>query len=272
MAYARTQRSWFVPLLLLLVAYAWLMLWLWELSPYGAYLHHGQWTELGAAQGMCLYRGGGENSPLIHGLLYVGGWVLMTFAMMLPTTLPLLESYRRLTLRRRDRRLLITLVIVGYLTAWLLFGFVAHGFDWLLRALTADSVWLVFNGWAVGAAVFLGAGLFQFSALKYRCLEKCRLPLGFVTRHWTGRNERRHAVLLGLEHGVYCVGCCWALMLLMFVLGTGSVGWMLLLGAVMAAEKNLPFGRRLAAPLGGGLIVGAVAIVAYHLLPQGNYF
>jgi predicted metal-binding membrane protein len=84
-------------------------------------------------------------------------------------------------------------------------------------------------------------------------------------RHWNGRGARRHVLLLGLDHGVYCVGCCWALMLLMFVVGAGSVGWMLLLGATMAAENNLPFGRHLAAPLGGVLIAGAAGIVVRHL-------
>lgn len=137
--------------------------------------------------------------------------------------------------------------------------------SWFVHELIRESVWLKFNGWAFGAIVFLVAGLFQFSSLKYRCLDQCRAPLSFVMRHWNGQDVRRHALLLGLDHGVYCVGCCWALMLLMFVLGTGSVGWMLLLGAAMAAEKNLPFGRRLAAPLGGALILGSALIVASNV-------
>jgi predicted metal-binding membrane protein len=73
--------------------------------------------------------------------------------------------------------------------------------------------------------------------------------------------------MLGLDHGLFCVGCCWAIMLLMFVIGTGSVGWMLLLGAIMAAEKNLPWGRRLSAPLGVTLIAIACLITATNLLP-----
>jgi predicted metal-binding membrane protein len=119
---------------------------------------------------------------------------------------------------------------------------------------------LTFNGWAIGAAVVALAGAFQFSALKYRCLDKCRTTLSFVMEHWRGRQERAQAFCMGWRHGVFCVGCCWALMLLMFVVGTGNVGWMLLLGAVMAAEKNLVCGHRLRAPLGLALFVGAVAI------------
>jgi predicted metal-binding membrane protein len=112
------------------------------------------------------------------------------------------------------------------------------------------GAWLTFNGWLVGAATLALAGLFQFSALKYRCLMECRMPFAFVARHWRGENAAREALLLGAHHGLYCVGCCWALMLVMLVVGLGSVGWMLLLGALMAAEKNLPWGRRLSAPLG----------------------
>lgn len=254
-----------VPFLLFfsgLVVCAWVTLWFWELSPYGRYLNHGSWTEFGAAASICGALPGGEI--LVPMALYAGGWVLMTAAMMLPTTLPLLDIFRRMTRNRDDQLALIPLVIAGYLLVWGVFGLAAHGLDLGLHAVTQSSQWLTFNGWAVGALVLAVAGLFQFSSLKYRCLEKCRTPMSFVLRHWRGGRVGRQAFLLGADHGLYCVGCCWALMLLMFVVGTGSVGWMLLLGAVMAAEKNLPFGRQLRAPLGGGLLVGAAAIVAIH--------
>ena len=112
------------------------------------------------------------------------------------------------------------------------------------------------------------AGLFQFSELKYRCLDKCRTPLSFVIERWRGRAERWNALRLGLHHGLFCLGCCWALMLLMFVVGAGSVGWMLVLGAVMAVEKNLPWGRRLAVPLGIILLVWAGVVAYTGLAPQ----
>jgi predicted metal-binding membrane protein len=78
--------------------------------------------------------------------------------------------------------------------------------------------------------------------------------LSFVTEYWRGRAERRNAFLLGIHHGIFCVGCCWALMLLMFGVGVGNVAWMLGLGAVMAAEKNFPWGRKLSAPIGFALV------------------
>ena len=138
---------------------------------------------------------------------------------------------------------------------------VAHALDAGLVALASRSAWLTFHGETVGAGVLAAAGLFQFSALKYRCLEQCHAPFGFVSSRWHGRAPSMEAFRLGVDHGVFCVGCCWALMLLMFVVGVGSVGWMLAIAVVMAAEKNLPWGRRLRTPLGIGLIGWAVALL-----------
>ncbi len=128
-----------------------------------------------------------------------------------------------------------------------------------------DAPWLVAHGWVIGVALVGAAGLFQFSSLKYRCLDKCRTPFGFVAERWRGVAPSREALRIGLDHGAFCVGCCWALMLLMFVVGSGSLGWMLALAAVMAAEKNLPGGRRLSAPLGAALVAWAAGIAAVNL-------
>jgi predicted metal-binding membrane protein len=230
----------------MLVTLAWLTLWIWEQSPYGRYLDHGRWTEIGLGGIICRVLPNG--SVVLPALLYVGGWVLMTAAMMLPTTIPLLEVFRRLTRRRQDTGCLVALVMVGYLTVWLLFGVAAHLLDWGVNEAVRQSVWLGLNGWVLGAIVRL---------------DRCRAPLSFVLRHWRGGNVQQQALAIGAHHGIYCVGCCWALMLLMFIVGTGSVGWMLLLGAIMAIEKNLPIGRLLGKPLGGALIAGA-AIVAFQ--------
>ena len=194
------------------------------------------------------------DRPVLAIVLYLLGWILMTAAMMLPTTLPLLEIFRRLIMRRPDRWQLMIEVITGYLSVWLVFGIAAHSADWLLHQAVERSPWLDTNGWVIGAGTLLLAGGFQFTGLKYRCLDKCRAPLSFVMEHWRGRHEHRNALLLGIHHGVFCVGCCWALMLLMFAVGIGNVGWMLALGALMAMEKNMPWGRKLSAPVGVALL------------------
>jgi predicted metal-binding membrane protein len=246
-----------------LIGTSWVALWLWEQSPYGRYLEHGRWTDVGRAASICSALPAG--AVLFPALLYVGGWLLMSVAMMLPTTLPLLSIFHRMTDARTDRTPLLALLIAGYLLAWAAFGVGAHLIDALLHRAVQAQDWLLLNGWAVGVLVLVVAGLFQFSRLKYHCLDKCRTPLSFVTHHWGGRTPQRDAFRLGLHHGAYCVGCCWAVMLLMFVVGTGSVGWMLALGAIMALEKNAPWGRRIGKPLGICLLVWAATLALLNV-------
>ena len=246
-----------------LVGAAWAALYVWEQSPYGRYLEHGRWTDLGLAGSLCGVLPAGKL--WLPGLLYAGGWVLMTAAMMLPTVLPLLRRFDRLIAGRSDRAGLIALAIGGYLAVWLGFGMAAHGLDLILHETVRQSRWLTLNAWALGTGVLVVAGLFQFSGLKYRCLDRCRTPLGFLVQHWRGRAPRRDAFLLGAHHGVFCVGCCWAIMSLMFVVGTGNVGWMLVLGALMAIEKNAAWGRRLSHPLGLVLLTWAALIAASNV-------
>lgn len=239
-------------LISLLVASAWMALWAWDRSPYGRYLSHQQIGEIGS------------DSFFIPIALYLVGWTLMTVAMMLPTTLPLMNIFRRLVARRHERRQLITLVIAGYLGVWIGFGVAAHMIDWLLHEIVERVSWLEANAWMIGAGTLLLAGGFQFSRLKYRCLDKCRAPLTFVMQYWQGRHDRRNALLLGMHHGIFCVGCCWALMLLMFGVGVGNIAWMLVLGSVMAVEKNMSWGRKLSAPLGAALLLGGGLILLNH--------
>ena len=234
-----------------LVALAWVALWGWGGSPYGRFLAH---DDLHAAT---------EGGPAFL-LPFVTGWVVMVVAMMLPTSLPLIAIFQAVTRRRADGPLLVGFLLAGYLGVWTLFGLAVHLADLRLHELAHHSPWLTAHAWAIAAGTLLVAGAYQFTPLKYRCLDKCRSPMTFVMEHWRGRRERLEALRLGLRHGLFCLGCCWSLMLLMFAVGVGSLGWMLVLGAVMAAEKNLPWGRRLSAPSGALLIAWGVAVVALH--------
>lgn len=255
------RRLLFGALLALLVAAAWAVLGLWSASPYGRYLDHGGWGDVAAVAAFC--RAVPKGDVAVPALLHAGAWVLMIAAMMLPTAFPLLAMFRRISGSRPDAGRLLALVVLGYLAAWLAFGLVAHLADAVLRGAAARYAWFIDHGWIVAAAVLAAAGLFQWSALKYRCLEECRTPFGFVASRWRGRTPSRDALRIGVDHGLFCVGCCWALMLVMFVVGTGNVGWMLALSAAMAIEKNLPIGRHLRTPLGVGLLgwAGAIALV-----------
>ena len=240
-----------------LILLAWLTLWAWEHSPYSRYLQHGLW-------GQTTHASLSAHSHGLSAILYLVGWTLMTAAMMLPSTLPLIEIFRRLTIRKKNHLQLVALVIAGYLIVWAGFGIVAHLSDWGLYQLIGRFPWVQSNGWVLGVGILVLAGGFQFSSLKYRCLDKCRAPLSFVMQYWRGKRDQLHSFMLGIHHGIFCVGCCWALMLLMFVVGTGSIGWRLALGAVMAIEKNMPWGRKLSAPLGVALIGLGLLIILLH--------
>jgi len=239
-------------LVVALAALAWLSLAAWSASPWRRWLDHGAWSDLAWLAALCRAVPAGERVlPL---LAYALAWILMIAAMMLPTALPLLALFRRIVAGRRDADALVAAAAGGYALAWLAFGVVAYALDALVREAAASSGWLVVHGWVVGSIVVAGAGAFQFSALKYRCLERCRTPFSFVSSRWRGQAPAREAFRLGIDHGIFCVGCCWALMLVMFVVGVGSIGWMMALAAVMAAEKNLAWGKRLRTPLGVALV------------------
>jgi predicted metal-binding membrane protein len=251
------QQAVFGTLFALLAIACWAALWAWSASPYARYLEHPGWTDAASFAEFC-------REVAVPAGAHVLAWVLMIAAMMLPTTFPLLVMFRRISASRHDRGRLLALVVAGFLAAWLVFGIFAHGLDAIVRAAASRSDWVLLHGWAIGAAVLAGAGLFQFSALKYRCLEQCQAPFGFVASRWHGKRPAAEALRIGIDHGIFCVGCCWALMLVMFVVGTGSLGWMLALAAAMAAEKNLPWGWRLRTPLGAGLMLWAAALVAIN--------
>jgi predicted metal-binding membrane protein len=247
------NRRYFGPMLIGLIVLAWVMLIALGQSPYGRFIDHGEFGEVEIGLS-------GESFGLMA--LFVGGWTLMTFAMMLPTSLPLVDMFQRMTAKREDAGQLLTLLIAGYLLVWTAFGVAALLGDRLIHAAAEQSAWLDENAWIIGGATITVAGLYQFSPLKYMCLDKCRSPMMFIAGRWSGSNPLTSALRLGIEHGLFCVGCCWSLMLLMFVVGVGNVGWMLILGAIMAVEKNMPWGKQLSAPLGASLAIGGVTLLA----------
>jgi predicted metal-binding membrane protein len=237
--------------LLGLVTLAWCALFLWSLSPYARFLGHDALAHLPVAIGR-------DYFMLLS--LFITGWTLMTVAMMLPTSLPLISLFRRVVRQRPQPHRLVILLIAGYLGVWMGFGLLAHLGDWMLHEMVGRSLWLALHPWLISAVIFLLAGIYQFTPLKHYCLEKCRSPLTFIMENWHGKHDQLEALALGIRHGLFCLGCCWSLMLLMFAVGMGNLGWMLSLSAIMALEKNLPGGWRLGKPLGVILITWAVAL------------
>ena len=232
-----------------LVLLSWVALALWSWSPYGRFLSHE------GLEGVAPFSS--DYASLF--VFFVAGWTLMTVAMMLPTTLPLLAFFQSLVRTRPDHVVLVALLVTGYLSVWIAFAMAVHAGDQGVHAAVERFGVLEQNVWVIPAATFLVAGLYQFSSLKYACLTVCRSPVAFVMQGWRG-SARRDALRLGVQHGLVCAGCCWALMLLMFAVGVGSIGWMLALSAVIATEKNMTWGRSLSAPLGVLLVVSGLAL------------
>jgi predicted metal-binding membrane protein len=243
---ASWHRNALLPLLAALVALAWLVLLRWPQAPHGRFAHYD-----------AAIAGGLHTAPAAA--LIVAAWTLMIVAMMLPTSFPLLAIFHRLTRHRDDHALLVLLVVAGYLAVWALVGIAALAAGGALHAVADRSAWARANPAMIGAGILLGAGAYQFSPLKRACLAVCRTPISFLATHWLGRREPGQAFRLGARHGIFCVGCCWPLMLVMFVVGVGSLGWMLALGVIMAIEKNVPWGRRLSAPVGIALLCWGLA-------------
>ena len=241
---AALEKRALVALLLGTSALAWIAMWRWGASPYGHAVHLHPHPNTGTAAGFPLF---------------VGGWTLMIVAMMLPTITPLMVVFSRAVQATPDRLLLLALLCAGYLGVWVVAGAFAYAGVLGLRAL-ASVIAVDRAGWIVGTGALVVAGLYQFSALKDRCLEHCRSPFSFLMETW-GDDLKRRAVSLGARHGLFCLGCCWSLMLLMLPLGASNIAWMLMLGAIMAAEKNAPWGKQMSKPLGVALLLLAAVVV-----------
>jgi len=183
----------------------------------------------------------------------------MMIAMMLPSAAPIVLLYARARHRRAGDSAAPTAVFVlGYLIVWGVFSALAAlGQSWLqMHALISTMSMQSADRW-LSAIVLLAAGVYQLSPLKDACLASCRNPAAFISRHY--RPGSTGAFRLGLIHGGYCLGCCWLLMAILFVGGTMNLAWIALLTLLVAAEKMLPHGRRIAIVTGIGLVGWGVA-------------
>ena len=181
---------------------------------------------------------------------FLGVWVTMMAAMMLPSAAPMVLVVHRVSGERADRAsapapVSTWMFVAGYLASWTAYGLAAYG---AYRAVTAaDPGFIAWDreGPLVAGAAIAAAGLYQLTPLKQVCLRHCRTPLHFVMHRW--RDGGAGAFAMGLEHGLWCLGCCWGLMLVLFALGVMSITWMAAVAALVFAEKVLPVGERLSA-------------------------
>ncbi|WP_018697928.1 DUF2182 domain-containing protein [Amorphus coralli] len=189
-------------------------------------------------------------------------WVAMVFAMMLPTAIPMFATYSRIladTAQTGQRRPSRTLLAAGYTSVWVGFALVATlaqtGLVWLGTLSPAMTPLAP----ALAGMTLIAAGLYQFTPAKYACLVRCRAPYSVLYARW--RSTGFGMLRLGVEEGLFCLGCCWTLMLVMFAVGVMNVVWMALFAALMVAEK-MGTGRKLTVGIGIGLVVWGVLLVA----------
>jgi len=199
-------------------------------------------------------------------LLFLLAWQAMVAAMMLPSSLPLIRLFQAVSRTQEHVRKVRVAFIGGYVAVWTAFGALAFLGDADLHH-TVDAVpWLAERPWVISGSALALAGAFQFSDLKDKCLSKCRHPAPYLLGHY--RRGTGAAFRLGFGHGVFCLGCCWALMLVMFVAGAAMLWWMAALTAVMVYEKTGRYGRELTPLVGVALLaLGAVAFAHPHWFP-----
>ena len=209
-----------------------------------------------------------ENGPPLWAalLVFLVAWQAMIAAMMLPSSLPLIRLYDTVSRRQERPTRARGAFLGGYVAIWTAFGALAFLGDVVVHR-TVDAVpALAARPWLIAGSVLALAGAFQFSSLKDQCLSKCRAPGPYLLAHY--RRGAAAGFRLGSGHGLYCLGCCWALMLVMFAAGVAVLWWMAALTAVMVYEKTGRLGPRLTPIVGLGLLALAAVTFAQPLLPH----
>ncbi len=196
---------------------------------------------------------------------YTLSWVVMMAAMMFPSIVPMVLAFASIQQRRRARGAIdgtvsTTTFVAGYLLSWTVFGIAAYAvFTWA-RSLSIGALSWSHDGRYLAGGALVAAAVYQLTPAKNACLRRCRGTLDFVLEHW--REGQLGALRMGATHGAWCVGCCWMLMVALFALGLMSITWMIVLAAVIAAEKLLPSPATTNRVIAVGLAALGIAVIA----------
>lgn len=198
-----------------------------------------------------------------YALVMVFMWWVMMIAMMLPSAAPMVLLFAAVNRKQQEagnRFVPTSLFALAYLVAWAGFSVAAVALQWGLERMALLSPMLVSSSAIVGGVVLLAAGVYQLTPLKRACLKHCRSPLHFVMMHW--RSGAGGAFRMGLEHGVYCVGCCWFLMGLLFFGGIMNLYWIAGIAVYVLLEKTVPMGHWLGYLVGAALVGWGIVVLA----------
>jgi predicted metal-binding membrane protein len=191
----------------------------------------------------------------IQGALMVTMWAVMMAAMMLPSAVPMVLAYDRMDRGTADAGTGSTpLFVTGYVVVWAAFAATATALQWVLHNLALVNGMGAATHGGLAGLLLVGAGVFQFTPVKRRSLGACRTPMGFLMTSW--RDGKAGAFMMGIHHGTLCFRCCWALMVLLFVLGVMNLAWVALLAIFVLAEKVSRRGEAISL-VGGVLMIGA---------------
>src|SRR5215472_1740201 len=188
-------------------------------------------------------------------------WAVMMIGMMTPSVAPMILIYARVGRQAAKSGHPFAAsgwFASGYLIAWSGFSLAATSAQWVLERAALLTPMMERANAVLGAIVLIAAGIYQWSPIKEACLSYCQAPLTFIMRHGGFRPDAAGALTLGFRHGLYCIGCCWALMLLLFVGGVMNVLWIAALAALVLSEKALPFGKLLSRIAGCFLIAAGI--------------
>ena len=201
--------------------------------------------------------------------LFMAIWIVMMIAMMFPTAAPIILAFHAVQARKRERgeAFVATWVFVAsYLFVWSASGLVAYAGAVTAEMIASRAALSAVQSARIGGGLLIVAGLYQLSPWKYVCLTKCRTPMSFIITSW--RDGLGGAVRMGVEHGLYCLGCCWLLFVILFPLGIMNVAAMAVITLVVFAEKSFPWGERIARAAAAVLVAyGVLVIFVPRLLP-----
>jgi len=223
------------------------------------------WVYLLTGAGMSMHEMDGMLMPmrmepwtLGYAVVVFGMWAVMMAAMMLPSAAPMILLYGTISRRRQaSANVGTTSFVLGYVVVWALFSTVAVALQFAMEEAALLSSMMEMTSIALAGALLIAAGLYQWTPLKQACLRRCRSPLDFIMTEW--REGSAGAFVMGLRHGVYCLGCCWLLMLLLFVGGVMNLLWIGGLAAFVLIEKLAPAGHWIGRAAGIALILWGTA-------------
>lgn len=183
-------------------------------------------------------------------------WWVMMIAMMIPSAAPMILLFAGINRKQREKDapfIPTSIFALGYLIIWGVFSLLAVALQWGLEQVGLMSATMAITNRLFGGLVLVAAGVYQLNPLKQACLHHCRTPIQFISQHW--RKGANGAMRMGIEHGVFCLGCCWGLMILLFVGGVMNLYWIIGIAVIVLLEKTIPAGHRLGS-LGGISLIG----------------